>query len=285
MVRSFRCAVEWKRAKRAGTEPCSESLARSPSASSPIPCRPDSGCAIAIPKFANPERSEINFPNTGSSSSQTDTLPLKSLSDKTTPAIEADHAFAFYQTTFPSMFIAPVPGLLRQAAAAFVIQISRHLHPQPFMGSFLIVMFAPPFTPPFLGSQVNCWRLQCFFLIDPMQLFVSTILLRMPGSGKLHPNAEFYPPCTQAREPQRTGRPKRRAIIGPYYLRQTILGKNAFERPPAFSHVLLPEQYDGQNISTAQISNRQRFDPPPVASTKPTLKIHRPNFIGIFRQG
>src|SRR5436305_5351971 len=98
-------------------------LAQSPSTSSRIPCRSDSRRSIPVPKFADLKPSKINFPNTGSSSSQPNTLSFEGLPDKPTPAVEADHSLAFYQATLPPRGIIPVPGFFRQAAPAFVVPI------------------------------------------------------------------------------------------------------------------------------------------------------------------
>jgi hypothetical protein len=234
-------------------------------------------------QMANQDLAEIDSLDIVAEGLKAQSISNKSLADKTFSVAP------FYFPITPDLALVPKLGIWQSLFASgptawtFSIFAGWHFLTQCLVRANAVVLLNPTSCSMLLAlKSIGRWP-GGFRLKQPVHLFMGSILLRMSGPDKLHPDPQSCPPGAQTRQPCRSRRGERSAVISSDDLGQPItfekLRKYGLCWPPA----LIRQQAYDQNISAKLIAYRQRFYPLSVTGSKPTLEIRRPHAVRRLR--
>ncbi len=141
----------------------------------------------------------------------------------------------------------------------------------------MIVLLQPFRAAPLLARQRQRRMPGYLGFINPMKLFMRTILTRPARRDELHLNSQFDPPGAQPGQSRWSTTAKRGAIVTANPLGQPVFPEDFQELLAGFLQSLAAQQAHPQTIATMQIPHCQRIYPCAVTRSIRALEIHRPD--------
>ena len=113
-----------------------------------------------------------------------------------------------------------------------------------------------------------------------VQTFVRTVILWMSRSAPLQIDAQSYPPGRQSAQSQECiDRGKRRAVVAPDPLGQTVMLKEPLKRPAHRDSAGVLHCSQFQNVAGIFIAHWQRFAAFSCLTIPPAFEIHCPHLV------
>ena len=269
---------------RGWTAPLAPARRQVPSASKPMPIPGWAhAAAIRVPQLADQKAAEVNAPLFSAAALESHSKSNEGFAHEALAPSPADLSIAAHPPHRPIARIAQFQTALLPRSRT--INLCRRPLPQSFVRPNLIVGLDPAAGPALLSPQMRRRRSRRLGLEHPMHLSVPGVLFRMPRRNELHTNPHRRPPRAQSRKPRWPLRSKGTTVVHTDDFRMSVLPEQLQEYPPNRPPTLVPQQSDGQQVSTEQISYRQRFDPLPVLGPKPAFEIHGPYPVAPPRSG
>lgn len=147
---------------------------------------------------------QVNVPDARWSELQSNFLSAKSATDEALSALPKEPAVGADAFLMPVGRIAPVRQIAWKLSRTGAIQLCGGASVQRFMWPYLVVDISPVIGLALAGGRMNGRMRGDFDLVDPMHLFMGSIILRMGRATIFHTDAQPTPPYRQPRIAQRS---------------------------------------------------------------------------------
>ena len=228
---------------------------------------------------------QVNVPDARWSELQSNFLSAKSATDEALSALPKEPAVGADAFLMPVGRIAPVRQIAWKLSRTGAIQLCGGASVQRFMWPYLVVDISPVIGLALAGGRMNGRMRGDFDLVDPMHLFMGSIILRMGRATIFHTDAQPTPPYRQPRIAQRSNATEGGTVVDPNRLGQPVVAEDSEQGPVNMDFALVGQESNIQQEPALQIADRQGFNPRAVAGPIPAFEVDGPDIVGTSRHG
>jgi hypothetical protein len=240
---------------------------------------------LALVHSSELDRSEVYVPESVVDFLETDVLAGESVGYADPIRLPPDAAVLADEPDFEVAGLFDSRKLPRVLPRRRAVGRRRRLLPEPFVGSFFVVLAPELVESLLLGVEVAPGRSGGLRLEGPVHTLVAAILLGMRGLDEFGVDPEANPPHGELGQTSEGRGRERDAVVGPDDARQAVFLEKACEHGLCEVHGGGPEALAGQQEAAVTIHDRQRVAVRAVPRPELPLEVGRPDRVRLVHGG